>query len=125
MLRQTRWHAAAQKHQRRQFTIKVLTPLALKILSLDFSTSKVETVNYSDLPHIEAADLIKHYIDVPVQNRIKSDWSIDNLSISISEEEIKRTVAQSFRFIFENISEIILKSDVDRVLLTDDLPKIT
>ena len=109
---------AAQKHQQRQFTIKVLTPLALKILSLDFSTSKVETVNYRNLPNIEAANSIKDYIDEPIQKRINPNWSIENLSISISEADIKRTIAQSFKFIFENISEIILKSDVDRVLLT-------
>ena len=109
---------AAERHQQRQFTIKVLAPLALEILRLDFSSSKIQTVRYKDLSDIEAANSVKIYIDAPIQNAINPDWSIEDLSISISEEDIKRIIEHSFKFVFENISEIILNSDVDRVLLT-------
>ena len=109
---------ASQKHRRRQFALKVLAPLALKILNADFNTAQISTVSYSDLDNLEVANAVKNYLEDAVNKEISADWSLENFSLSFSRDEVKSIVDQTFKLIFENISEIISRLDVDCVILT-------
>ena len=109
---------ASQKHKRRQFALKVFAPFALKILNADFNTSNIFSVAYSDLDDLVAANSVSDYLESLVQKDVSKDWSLANFSIIFSEKEIKTIVEQTFRLIFENISEIISRLDVDCVILT-------
>jgi hypothetical protein len=111
--------SAAKRHKQRQFTIKVLAPLALLVINAEFSSSKINSVGFFDLVDSSAADEVKSFIDDEVRAEFSNcDWSIKDFNFSFSETELRKIIKSCFQFIFENISEVIFHSDVDCVLLT-------
>ncbi len=111
-------NTAAQRHQQRQFTIKILAPLALEILNANFKSSNICAVEYNDIPDITAADEVNNYLDDGINSVVKGTWSIKNLTITFTEAELTGIIEDCFIHIFENISEIISHENVDCVLLT-------
>ena len=109
---------AGEKHRRRQFALKIFAPLALQILNADFSGSKIFSAKYSDLNDLEAAASVKDYLEKPVNEHIHESWRIDDFQVSLSESELNSVIEQTFKLIFENISEIVSLLDVDCVILT-------
>ena len=110
---------ANDEHKRRQFTLKVLAPLALAILKANFaSASSICTVRLEDIGDLTAAETIIDYLDLTVQEKLNTDWTIKNFAISFDKIELKSFVDQTFSLIFENVSEVIDQFDVDRVILT-------
>ena len=106
-----------QRHQQRQFTIKFLAPLALELLNLDFASDATKVIKIKDLEFAENLNDVALYIDTPAK-AIDRDWSLDDLELVVNNLNLKELIDESFRYIFENISEILNHYNVDYVLMT-------
>ena len=107
----------AQKHQRRQFTIKFLAPLALELLNLDFANETTQVIKVNELEFVENLNDVALYIDTPAKD-MDPDWMLDNLELVVNSPNLNELIDESFRYIFENISEILNHCNVDYVLMT-------
>jgi hypothetical protein len=106
-----------QKHQQRQFTIKFLAPLALELLNLDFSNEPMKVVKVSELEFAKDVNDVNLYIDQPAAN-LNPNWTVGDLELVVTSQDLSSLIDQSFRYIFENISEILGHLNVDYVLMT-------
>ena len=109
--------STTKKHQRRQFSNKFLAPLALEIFSSEFGLSASRKIKIRDCSFAENINEIKHYIEDEVADFTDS-WSLTDFEISVDTEELERVIDINFKYIFENISEVIHRLDVDFVILT-------
>ena len=106
-----------QRHQQRQFTIKFLAPLALELLNLDFVSEATHTIKVKELEIVEHLNDVALYIDAPAK-KINPDWALDDLELVVNNLNLNELIDESFRYIFENISEILNHYNVDYVLMT-------
>ena len=111
---------ASDRQTRRQFGLRVLAPLARKILVETSSGTNDLTVSvsqiYSDQDDIPTN--LSDYIDVPMANLTGGEWSFKNHEIDVQYQIIREIFSDLFDDSFSDISEILRKLDVDKVLLT-------
>jgi hypothetical protein len=106
-----------QKHQQRQFTIKFLAPLALELLNLDYSNEPTQVIKIKELEFAKDVNDVHLYIDKPA-GMLAPNWMVGDLELVVTYQDLNSIIEQSFRYIFENISEILSHLDVDYVLMT-------
>ncbi|MDE0783062.1 MAG: virulence factor SrfB [Planktomarina sp.] len=109
--------STAQKHQQRQFTIKFLAPLALELLNLDYSNEPTQVIKIKELEFAKDVNDVHLYIDKPA-GMLAPNWMVGDLELVVTHQNLNSLIDQSFRYIFENISEILSHLDVDYVLMT-------
>ncbi len=107
----------AQRHAQRQFTIKFFAPLALEILNLDFGGKPAKMVRIKDFDFAQNLNQVCEYIEKPLAGLVKN-WKLLDFEFEVRKSELDRLIEGVFKFIFENISEVISHLNVDCILLT-------
>lgn len=119
--------AQADRHLRRQFTLKLLRPVALGVLAAceeaGSSLRPQPARSYASfLPGGEAALVpggrILDYLEAFAASRKVRGFRLADVSIPIEPGKVVECIHTEFSRIFENIAEAIHKLDADVVLLT-------
>ena len=107
----------SQRHSQRQFSIKFFAPLALEILNLDFGNSEAKTVSVKDYDFSKNLNAVCDYIEIPFGKLIEN-WKLLDFKFEVKKSELNRLIENVFKYVFENISEVISHLNVDCILLT-------
>ena len=107
----------SQRQMQRQFTVKFFAPLALEILNLDFGDADTKTINVKDFDFSKSFNQVSSYIENPFREFIEN-WKLIDFNFEIKKSELNRIIESVFKYVFENISEVISHLNVDCILLT-------
>jgi hypothetical protein len=111
-----------QKQVRRQFGLRVLTPIALAVLEkslqclpeMEISVTQVFRSESNEHP----PESMINFLQGEVRKLGEPNWSLLDQNLHFSHEEIEQIFERLFGLLISNISEVVYQLNVDLVLLT-------
>ena len=111
---------ATQRQAKRQFGLRILAPIAQKILEQTSSTGKGLSIKISDIfeQSNKIPSSLQDYINIPIQKLLGSGWTLENQTIDVDYQDLKKIFRDLFYSAFLDIADVLRQLNVDKILLT-------
>ena len=113
---------STRRQLRRQFGLRILTPIALKLLEVSLQGLPEMNISVSEAFETEISEELPESLINYLQKEIRSiganNWSLLDQELHFSHEEIVQVFERLFGVLISNIAEVIHKLNVDVILLT-------